>query len=514
MTNQAEELKVRRLRSTYILIGLSLVWTVIAAVAAIHYWRTVSKTRPVANSTTVEQVLRDFKARYKAVHSLVITAKIRKSLQGDLYDPTKMFAATTPPAPATLRKQKLWSDFQAGRLKTLPSEVWKTPPLIHPSGGTWARFLFTQRFGDTVWLKGQTPFLHVLEKRPFGDIDDVTTVLSHFTPEELTRYYAGDPVIVSDTFVVIAGDSTAEADQVQAFARADWNKFIADSPLQVAAPSAKVCDYRDRSYCWFVRADLRQEDLHLNFFGLMGAVVALIFSVIAALWMKTRGEERSYGHQQLVMQTLAHDLRHPLLGLKMALEVFNNQYKNLPEAAKKEVAHLDSIAVRMDRLVNVSREYLKLLAEDDQYAVQAQRFTSVNALVGGIVEPYKGKVIFSAMDIDCGCVVDSYWLSTCILNLVKNAFIHGTSPIEVRVRRGGNDLWFTVQDGGPGPSVPIDQLVHPKIKDALEGNMSLGLSLVNRVAGLMGATLSLDTKPTRFAIHLPNSCFEQERAAS
>jgi signal transduction histidine kinase len=101
-------------------------------------------------------------------------------------------------------------------------------------------------------------------------------------------------------------------------------------------------------------------------------------------------------------------------------------------------------------------------------------------------------------------------LERVLANLVANAVEHGGRDVEVVVDGSGPVATVTVSDDGPG--IPAEHLPHVfdrfyKADPARTGRGSgLGLAIARENARLLGATLTLDSRPdagTRARVELP-----------
>lgn len=523
-------------RSTFIIIGLSIFWLGLAAVGGVAYRQAMNFVRPTVNHALVQKIVNQFRGDHKALETLHIEPKWREFAQTELGDPTSVVPSpkrydreilsrllnlgkdcasmnSIKSKDANIQKLIQWFDFKCGRSAQLNPDIWRKPPFIHPLSGTWAQWLHEQ--GHLKDLTAEKKFLHLLELKalPSAALDPIERIASNLTPGELEVFISGTLFMLTDQYAVVAAFSSPEWERVHVFKRTDWDRFIASASVQNAPLRADTCDFKWSDLCWNVRSDLRESNHQRYLFLLMLAVLGLTATLAGTLWSRTKLQKTMEKNQQLVMQTLAHELRHPVTGLRLSAESLRNNYDALPDEVKTETLRLLSISERMGRLVNVSQQYLKILSQDHQFAFRQDQLPSVNDFLQTVLEPYEGKLAFKASAQDCSCALDGHWFSTCLTNLVTNALTHGLQPIEVSWSRQGDDLLVTVQDSGLGPSLSLEKLIEPRIKHSTGGGMGLGVSLVHRLTLLMNGNLSLEKNPTRFTITLKGACRHEAAAA-
>jgi signal transduction histidine kinase len=104
---------------------------------------------------------------------------------------------------------------------------------------------------------------------------------------------------------------------------------------------------------------------------------------------------------------------------------------------------------------------------------------------------------------------DPTLLRRMIRNLIENAKLHGSPPIEVRVRREGDRATLTVSDGGDGiPAGERERVFAPfyRLRGTRSQGSGLGLALVRQIARQHGGeawAASLATRPSTIEVTIP-----------
>ncbi|MEP6852929.1 MAG: HAMP domain-containing sensor histidine kinase [bacterium] len=209
--------------------------------------------------------------------------------------------------------------------------------------------------------------------------------------------------------------------------------------------------------------------------------------------------------QQEFIADAAHELRSPLAGLRIKLDIQRTHPGLQP--ASEVVAELSS---DVDRLTQLTDDLL-LLARLEAGATTTRREpVDLTELAGAV-----GPVALVSADRDA--------LRRLVTNVVGNAsrYAHGTVRTTVHVEDGRAQL--TVDDDGPGIPPPDRDRVFERwtrldgARDRDSGGSGLGLAVAKQIVTAHGGTISIDDSPlggTRVLITLPlaaSSSAEPER---
>jgi signal transduction histidine kinase len=199
-----------------------------------------------------------------------------------------------------------------------------------------------------------------------------------------------------------------------------------------------------------------------------------------------------------MMQTLAHELRHPVTSLRLSLEAYRNIYDLLPSSGQEEFLRMTGQVQRLFRIIQASGQYLTAETNNGRpFQFKPVAISSIQEFVFDLLTDYQKKITIEFEGKDGSFNTDPYWLSVCILNLVKNALIHGAPPVEVRARLNQYELKVEVRDHGARPinSSDLFQAFH---KDQNSEGMGLGLVIVARIIQMMGGQIRVHVNPTCF----------------
>jgi two-component system sensor histidine kinase TctE len=227
--------------------------------------------------------------------------------------------------------------------------------------------------------------------------------------------------------------------------------------------------------------------------------------------------------QQRFLADAAHQLRTPLAGLQMHLELLLQ--RTLSADVRKEVEMMQSATLRASHLAN----QLLVLAKAEAGAIALAHPQQINlrSLAHGAVQEWVPRAI--ARDIDLGFELrdatvegDPLLLGELLANLIDNALRYTPSGGAVTVRSGyeGGSPCLSVEDTGPGiPLWARDKVFERfyRIEGSPGNGSGLGLAIVKEVVEQHGAALKLDALGdvgTRISVLFMSSSGRQNTAAA
>ena len=228
------------------------------------------------------------------------------------------------------------------------------------------------------------------------------------------------------------------------------------------------------------------------------------------------------GSLRQVSADVAHDLRTPLTRLYHRLE----EARSHSGSPTEYEASIDAALAEAEGLLQTFAALLRIAHVEG--GSPRSRFTRVNLskLVETVVEAYQPDaeagqhLLIGTIEPDLFVTGDRELLTQAVANLMENSVGH-TPPgtrITVGLRPSGQGgAIFTVEDDGPG----VDEAELPRLTDRFyRGERSrtapgngLGLSLVNAIAELHGATLRLSTTSPGFCATIFLPCGNDARGS-
>ena len=227
--------------------------------------------------------------------------------------------------------------------------------------------------------------------------------------------------------------------------------------------------------------------------------------------------------QQRFLANAAHQLRTPLAGLQMHLELLFR--RDLPADVRAELERMHSATVRASRLAN----QLPALAKADSSQQRGREHELVDLLTVASAAARDWASRAFDQNIDLGFSLeravilgDSLLLAELIDNLIDNALRYTPSGGRVTVTTGhhGDVPYLSVADTGPG--IPVAE--RGKVLERFyriagtpgEGS-GLGLAIVREVVDRHGGELTIDTCSdyggTRVQVTFPRRVHAEEQIA-
>ncbi|MCX7275322.1 MAG: ATP-binding protein, partial [Burkholderiales bacterium] len=210
-----------------------------------------------------------------------------------------------------------------------------------------------------------------------------------------------------------------------------------------------------------------------------------------------------------------HDLRQPMHSMNVLVAALS--FKALDESAREIVSVLDTVNQTITRQLDGLLDISKL---DAGTLVPAMETCHLDELLQAYFEQVRliadEKGVLCTLSVECPLAVrtDEALLKRVLSNLTDNAlkFTPRGGRISLALKRRGDAALVVVSDSGIG--IPTDQ--HDRVfeefyqvgnpqRDRAVG-LGLGLSIVKRLCGLLGATMEMHSvvgEGSRFSIGLP-----------
>ena len=389
------------------------------------------------------------------------------------------------------KKALLWLRYDC-QLAPLAEWFFNLKPFEHPQGGSWVMYAFknSKSFESPEFIKQYESRLHLWEW--VENLAPKDSLLKKLDPDTLTYMFNRQPIILTDSYV-LAMDENPMVYKV--WPREMWDKLIKNSFYKMGDYDPAQCLIAEGFNCWsFNQTYVQRMKWNLVFFVLF--TLGIFGFVIFRLQKEKRElEELAKANQQILVQTLAHELRHPATGIRLSMEVFRDQYDGLSDSLKEEFLRMTGQLQRLQRIIHASQTYLHSESDQTPFKFKSVALESFNDYLHDLLENYQEKIEVVPLKKDAAFSADTYWLGMCITNLVKNALTHGQKPIRVIAESEGKILIIKVEDSGKGLGSQAHDHLNGKPQQSTTGSMGLGLSLVVRIIKLMGGSLHYQQEP-------------------
>jgi two-component system sensor histidine kinase CreC len=221
--------------------------------------------------------------------------------------------------------------------------------------------------------------------------------------------------------------------------------------------------------------------------------------------MRESLEGRKYVERYL--QTLTHEIKSPLSGIKGAVELLK---EDLP--AEKRIQFIGNIERETNRLQSLAEKLLGLSALQRMKAVSQPESISLRDLAEECVgecralAETKGISLTLRAEQSCTIIGEKFWLKEALLNLLQNSldFTERGGAIEVELTVSAALAVIAIRDTGSG--IPdwalgkiFEQFYSLPRPDNGKKSTGLGLTLVREVMELHGGTVSLKNREQKGA---------------
>lgn len=244
----------------------------------------------------------------------------------------------------------------------------------------------------------------------------------------------------------------------------------------------------------------------------LDAVLDVLANALGLVMLRER-QERQVRDQLRMIGNLAHELRSPLTTVVGFADLLETSWPILDDADR--VRAVEVIGRQARRMLRLSSEALAVSRDGEHAAMGLQLQpidlgAAVKVAASDLLHP---EIITLRCEQGLEVMADADRLQQILLNLLANALVHGTPPIEVSAHRAGGSLVeVVVSDRGLGVSpTVVPRLFEPfdrGDKGASGDHAGLGLSIVRDLARSHGGDISYEPNwPTgaKLILSLPAS---------
>lgn len=419
---------------------------------------------------------------------------------------------------ANYEKFYLWEEYRCNKREKLPRGFFVEPPYVHPSGQSYSYLAFASGrggFQNKSWVLSHLQYFHVKElklvRREVGELGGIFGILANLDEKTLTSIVQGEGTVLTNSYLFarLKYPRMLSILEYRIYDRDSLEEFLKNSSYSLQNyKQGRSCFYRDGELCWNYSFrhifSIANKSTIIFFGGLLAVVVTLIISLIGRLRADRQEDER----RRLALKVLSHEFRTPIASMLLSIESLSKRMNKFKEDEQEDILRLSADVYRLQRLTEMSRNYLKVKNSDQLIEFRPEPCPSVNDFVMQVADNYidlygEENVRVHQLKNDFAARFDTYWLGICLKNLIENACFHGVIPVDVRISLEGKSLKFCVSDQGElGEDVELDHLTSEFVKGSKSQGSGLGLNIVRKVIDEMKAELILTKKPTTFTIAL------------
>ncbi|WP_426567120.1 HAMP domain-containing sensor histidine kinase [Angustibacter sp. McL0619] len=205
---------------------------------------------------------------------------------------------------------------------------------------------------------------------------------------------------------------------------------------------------------------------------------------------------------------VSHELRTPLTTMLNSMELVRNREQELPHAVREP---LSLLAEEVQRFRTLVLDTLEIARHDAGEAIEREPAV-LGDLVRAAADHATGRAVTVVDPAVAACVValDKRRFEQVVVNLVRNADVHGRGCTLVHVTGTPAELRIEVDDEGPGVPPALRARIFERFyrsgQDA--GGVGLGLAIVQRHVRGQGGDVVVQERPgggARFVVRLPGT---------
>lgn len=396
-------------------------------------------------------------------------------------------------------KVEAWEAFRCQEIVVLPANFFEFSPFIHESGVSYAYLAFSsglEPFNDVSWVKKHLNFFHISELRllPPEGLDERFKILSALEDSHYNGVITGDASLLTEEYY-LAKKEQRMGHLYRVFSRMDLEKYLNKKAYDVKPMERGTkCYFADGSICWQRDSSNLLQMLRPSSIIIFVASILILILVALSLYSRIKLQNREEERKKHALRVLTHELRTPIANLLLQIEGINKQSDLVAPAILEELLKIEGEVYRLKRLAEKSSSYLNSNNEKGLITFEYKEVPSANDLIGRILEDYKNQnIVFLPLASDQSVVLDIYWFSICLKNLIENAINHGAKPISVTTLIDGSFLRIDVVDQGKYST---------ERKDAQSSGLGMGLSIVGKIMTEMKGKLVAAHSPTTFSLYI------------
>jgi len=235
-------------------------------------------------------------------------------------------------------------------------------------------------------------------------------------------------------------------------------------------------------------------------YGVQARRVRAEHAVLMVVRDRTEELRRERAEREFVSNA-SHELRNPLAGISIAIDVLQGGAKYDPDARERFLRSLAHDAERMTRLMQSLLTLARVEAAGERQEAEVVDVSLAAEEALSSVDAPDGIEVHGGIEPDLVAVGDGVLLLQVLIGLLSNACNNTPPPgvVSLRAGRGEGAVTIEVEDTGKGiPAEEQDRVFERFYRGsaALSGEgFGLGLSIAKRMVDVMGGEIGLRSEP-------------------
>jgi signal transduction histidine kinase len=385
---------------------------------------------------------------------------------------------------------------------------------MHPSGSSFAylAYKFDEKYRKSDWVKGHISYFHLSElgelRDNLGLLPGFFNVLSALNKDNQLGLFNKDNILITPQFILFL---QWDIFNIYNYRYIVYKREIVDSYLgkntsyQLSFHQPGIhCFFKEGQVCWNLNTASILAQASFSKLSLFVLLIALIVIVVWSLYANLKRERDDSERRKLALRVLTHELRTPISSMMFRIETLMQNIQEMDDESQIELLKLSGDTHRLMRLSEMSRHYLSVTSGKSKVTISSVTIPSLNNFVQDLLDDQEG-IIFNPLPVDTSFVIDEYWLSICLKNLVNNAFDHGQPPVVITLNlhnKVDRELEIEVKDNGSCQFTSFEQMGGEFVKGGESKGSGLGLNIVSQVIEEIGGVIEFYPNPTRFVLKI------------
>jgi two-component system CAI-1 autoinducer sensor kinase/phosphatase CqsS len=256
-------------------------------------------------------------------------------------------------------------------------------------------------------------------------------------------------------------------------------------------------------------------------YDILETLPVIFFALSGALAMKWAEEWMIRTNRQKAVAlagSIAHELRTPLLGVRLELQHFNELCGQLGKGNADSAAQYEAVARRLDRHVQKAShivDCLLLNVREENFDRSGFSHHSIRQVLEDVLARYpltekERALIRVRADEDFTFWGDDLLMAHVLMNLLKNAFSAVAAAekgdVEISFSRSEGKNLMCVRDTGKGVRADVKSKIFERFYSETSGGAGLGLAFCKRVIDSFGGAVECYSEAgeyTEFRVLLP-----------
>ena len=406
-----------------------------------------------------------------------------------------------------IRKKEALEQFLK-REAELPEDFIVMPPFLDDWGNSFASYLERDGpspYNQKSWVEQHLSFFkiselsNILKKYQIKDLRYLT--IAHLTESEIEDVIKADSLVITKDYILLKNRSRFGFSPLSYWVydlstfRAELNNTKYDLSPFVAG---SVCLQKTGNGCWTYNSMHTMSYLY-KYAAAIIVLVGFIVLICLGFYFRHRyAKNKTQQKHRLALQVLSHEFRTPVSAMLLMVEQLSKNHSKFGLADQDLMTRMSGEVFRLQRIIEVSKTYLQTGSHRVHF--NCVEIPSINSWIADFAAETKAELQTQLLSKDHGIKADPFWLKFVLSNFVQNAFLHGKSPVCIRLNNLDGKIEISIEDQGTCEFESLNDMTDAFVKSNRSKGMGLGLNIVKSILDEWGVELKFSKFPTSFSL--------------